>query len=185
MKSCVTNTLQPTVLESGLEGVWTPRMELRFAACEQTCNVCGKVCPTQAIRALPLEEKNHAKVGTAVLRKEQCLVWADDKLCLICDEICPYNAIVFRTIDGYRRPVVIPSRCNGCGFCEQRCPVQGESAIVVVPHGEIRFRSGSYVTEAKRLQLDFTPDPGDDRFTLEQEGQGGSNLPLANPFRMQ
>lgn len=170
MKSCVTNTLQPCVTEAGLEGVWTPRMELRFAACEQTCNVCGKVCPTQAIRSVSLEEKNHAKVGTAILKKESCLVWAQDKLCLICDEICPYNAIVFRTIEGRRRPVVLPAHCNGCGFCEARCPVQGESAIVVVPQGEIRLRGGSYMAEAKRLQLDFTPDPGNDRFILEQEG---------------
>ena len=69
MKSCVTNTLQPCLLRAGLEGLWTPRMELRFAACEQNCNVCGKVCPTQAIRSLPLDEKNHAKVGTAVLQE--------------------------------------------------------------------------------------------------------------------
>ena len=68
-----------------------------MAACEPNCNVCGKVCPTQAIRSLPLEEKTYAKIGTAVLRKETCLVWAQNKLCLICDEICPYNAIVFRT----------------------------------------------------------------------------------------
>jgi ferredoxin len=172
MKSCVTNTLQPCVSDAGLEGLWTPKMALRFAACEQNCNVCGKVCPTQAIRSLPLDEKSHAKVGTAILKKESCLVWAQDRLCLICDEICPYNAIVFRTIDGYRRPIVIPSHCNGCGFCETRCPVQGESAIVVVPHGEIRLKTGSYVTEAKRLQLDFTPDPGDDRFILDQEPRG-------------
>ncbi len=170
MKSCLTNTLQPCFWESGLAGLWTPKMDLRFAPCEQNCNVCGKVCPTQAIRSLSLEEKNHAKVGTAVLRKEVCLVWAQDKLCLICDEICPYNAIVFRTVEGYRRPVVIASKCNGCGFCEQRCPVQGESAIVVVPNGEIRLKEGSYVQEAKKLQLEFKPDPGDDKYILEQSG---------------
>jgi polyferredoxin len=170
MKSCLTNTLQPCFWESGLPGLWTPKMDLRFAPCEQNCNVCGKVCPTQAIRSLSLEEKTHAKVGTAVLRKELCLVWAQDKLCLICDEICPYNAIVFRTIEGYRRPVVIASRCNGCGFCEQRCPIQGESAIVVVPNGEIRLKEGSYVQEAQKLQLEFKPDPGDDKFILDQSG---------------
>jgi ferredoxin-type protein NapF len=170
MKSCLTNTLQPCFWESGLSGLWTPKMDLRFAPCEQNCNVCGKVCPTQAIRSLSLEEKTHAKVGTAVLRKELCLVWAQDKLCLICDEICPYNAIVFRTVEGYRRPVVIASRCNGCGFCEQRCPIQGGSAIVVVPNGEIRLKEGSYIQEAKKLQLEFKPDPGDDKFILEQSG---------------
>ena len=170
MKSCVTNTLQPSFWESGLSGLWSPRMDPRFAACEQSCNVCGKVCPTQAIRSLSLEEKTHAKVGTAILHKERCLVWAQDKLCLICDEICPYNAIVFRTVDGYRRPVVIASKCNGCGFCEQRCPVGGTSAIVVVPDGEIRLKEGSYIKEAQRLQLEFKPDAGDDKFILESSG---------------
>ena len=170
MKSCLTNTLQPCLWESGFSGLWTPKMELRLAPCDQNCNVCGKVCPTQAIRSLSLEEKTNAKVGTAVLRKEMCLVWAENKLCLICDEICPYNAIVFRPVEGYRRPVVIASKCNGCGFCEQRCPVKGESAIVVVPNGEIRLKEGSYVKEAKKLQLDFKPDPGDDKFLLENSG---------------
>jgi MauM/NapG family ferredoxin protein len=170
MKSCITNTLQPSLWESGFQGLWTPKMDLRLAPCEQNCNVCGKVCPTQAIRALSLEEKTHAKVGTAVLRKEMCLVWAQNKICLICDEICPYNAIVFRPIEGYRRPVVIAPKCNGCGFCEQRCPVQGESAIVVVPNGEIRLKEGSYVKEAKKLQLEFKPDAGDDKFILEESG---------------
>jgi MauM/NapG family ferredoxin protein len=170
MKSCLTNTLQPCLWESGFSGLWTPKMELRLAPCDQNCNVCGKVCPTQAIRSVSLEEKTNAKVGTAILRKEMCLVWAENKLCLICDEICPYNAIVFRPVEGYRRPVVIASKCNGCGFCEQRCPVKGESAIVVVPHGEIRLKEGSYIKETKRLQLEFKPDPGDDKFLLEESG---------------
>ena len=170
MKSCLTNTLQPCLWESGMAGLWTPKMDLRLAPCEQNCNVCGKVCPTQAIRSLDLEEKTHAKVGTAILRKEQCLVWSQNKLCLICDEICPYNAIVFRPVEGYRRPVVIASKCNGCGYCEQRCPVRGESAIVVVPDGEIRLKEGSYTKEAKRLQLEFKADPGDDKFILDESG---------------
>jgi formate hydrogenlyase subunit 6/NADH:ubiquinone oxidoreductase subunit I len=145
-------------------------MELRLAPCDQNCNVCGKVCPTQAIRSVSLEEKTNAKVGTAILRKEMCLVWAENKLCLICDEICPYNAIVFRPVEGYRRPVVIASKCNGCGFCEQRCPVRGESAIVVVPNGEIRLKEGSYIKETKKFQLEFKPEPGDDKFLLEDSG---------------
>jgi polyferredoxin len=182
MKSCVTNTLQPCFWESGLSGLWTPKMDLRFAACEQNCNVCGKVCPTQAIRSVPLEEKTHAKVGTAILFKERCLVWSQDKLCLICDEICPYNAIVFRTIEGYRRPVVIASKCNGCGFCETRCPVGGTSAIVVVPDGEIRLKEGSYIKEAQKLQLEFKADPGDDKFILESSGfKVGEKEPPAKP----
>ncbi|HSB06416.1 MAG TPA: 4Fe-4S dicluster domain-containing protein [Thermodesulfobacteriota bacterium] len=170
MKSCLTNTLQPSVWESGFSGLWTPNLDLRMAPCDPNCNVCGRVCPTQAIRSLSMDEKTHAKIGTAILRKEMCLVWAQNKLCLICDEICPYNAIVFRPVEGYRRPVVIASRCNGCGFCEQRCPVKGESAIIVVPDGEIRLKEGSYIKEAKKLQLEFKPDPGDDKYILQDSG---------------
>jgi ferredoxin-type protein NapF len=188
MKSCLTNTLQPTLWESGLSGLWTPKLELRMAACEPNCNVCGKVCPTQAIRSLPMEEKTYAKIGTAVLRKEMCLVWTQNKMCLICDEICPYNAIVFRSIEGYRRPVVIASRCNGCGYCEQRCPVGGPSAIIVVPDGEIRLAEGSYIEEAKKLQLEFKPDPGDDKYLLdeseskvERESKEEKNGPVEKP----
>jgi MauM/NapG family ferredoxin protein len=170
MKACVTNTLQPCLWESGLTGLWTPKLETRMAPCEPNCNVCGKVCPTQAIRSLSLEEKTHARIGTAVLKKESCLVWAQNKMCLICDEICPYNAIVFRPVDGYRRPVVVASRCNGCGYCEQRCPVKGESAIVVMTDGEIRLKEGSYIAEAKKLNLEFRPDPGDDKYVIEESG---------------
>ncbi len=63
-----------------------------------------------------------------------------------------------------------PPKCNGCGFCEQRCPVKGDSAIVVMPNGEIRLKEGSYIKEAKKLELEFKPDPGDDKFILEESG---------------
>jgi stalled ribosome alternative rescue factor ArfA len=32
------------------------------------------------------------------------------------------------------------------------------------------LKEGSYVKEAKRLQLEFKPDPGDDKFILEESG---------------
>jgi hypothetical protein len=48
--------------------------------------------------------------------------------------------------------------------------VKGESAIVVVPDGEIRLKEGSYIKEAEKLQLEFKPDPGDDKFFLEESG---------------
>ena len=169
MKVCITNTLQPTLFESGLEGLWTPRADLRFAACEQTCNLCGRVCPTQAIRDLNLEEKKHAKIGTAVILKEKCLVWEQDKVCLICDEQCPYNAIVFKTVEGFRRPFVLENKCNGCGFCEHKCPIEGGAAIVVKPLGEVRIKKGSYLEEAKKSELTLEEESGYDQFLFETE----------------
>ena len=156
MKACTTNTLQTSFLESGPERLWSPKLVMRYAPCEQRCNVCGQVCPTDAIRALDLEERKHAKIGTAVLYRDRCLVWEQDKLCLICDEQCPYDAIEFRIVDGVRRPFVLEDRCNGCGVCENKCPVQGQAAIVVTPIAAMRLVEGSYIEEAKRLGYEFS-----------------------------
>ncbi len=172
MKVCITNTLQPSLFDSGVAGLFTPKALLRYAACEQTCNLCGRVCPTQAIRDLDLEEKKYAKMGTAVILKEKCLVWEQDKACLICDEQCPYNAIVFKMVDGVRRPFVLENKCNGCGFCENKCPVEGGAAIVVRPLGEMRLAEGSYQAAAQASELTLEEDKGYDEFILEGEGPG-------------
>lgn len=174
MKICPTNTLQPCLLESGLGGIWSPRLDTRLAGCDQTCALCGTVCPTGAIRTLPLEEKKYAKLGTAAIDTGRCLVWAQDRLCLICDEQCPYNAIVFRWKDGSRKPFVLDTKCNGCGFCEQVCPMQGRSAIEVSQHGEIRLLQGSYIEKAKELKLELKENAGDDAFIM----QGGPSEKL-------
>ncbi|MEW6442866.1 MAG: 4Fe-4S binding protein [bacterium] len=169
LRVCVTRTLRASAIDNGLIRWGTPVHRMRTAGCEQTCNLCGKVCPTGAIRDLPLIERQHAKIGTAVLRKERCLAWAQDRLCLLCDEACPYNAIVFQVVEGKKRPFVDPSRCNGCGICESVCPVEGDAAIQVVPDGEVRLRSGSYralleqsriLLEPKKDRLDSADGPG-------------------------
>jgi ferredoxin-type protein NapF len=167
MKVCPTNTLQPCLFEGGLGSLWSPRLDTRLAGCDQTCSLCGAVCPTGAIRELPLEEKKHAKLGTAYIDTGRCLVWAQDRMCLICDEQCPYNAIVFKWKDDVRRPCVVDTRCNGCGFCEHACPVQGRSAIEVSQHGEIRLSQGSYIEKAQEMKLQFKEDRGDDAFILQ------------------
>ncbi|MCA1960803.1 MAG: 4Fe-4S binding protein [Desulfomonile sp.] len=150
MKACPTNTLQPVWLKAGLEGIFTPVMVPRLAACALGCTVCGTVCPTGAIRALPLEEKQHAKVGTAWIFRQKCLVWEQDKKCLVCDEACPYNAVSFQPVPELRNaaPFVVENRCTGCGWCETRCPVEGASAIQVSIIGEMRLVSGSYREKA-------------------------------------
>jgi polyferredoxin len=113
MRSCLTNTLQPDWYRAGLEGLWAPHMSLRDAAWEEPCNVCGHVCPTEAIRPLSMKEKQHAKVGTAVILRDQCLPWSQNRRCLICDEQCPYNAIVFVHDADHKvpLPVVYGAKC--------------------------------------------------------------------------
>lgn len=157
MKACPTNTLQPTWLKAGLEGLFSPIMTPRLAACAVNCNVCGKVCPTGAIRDLSLTEKNYAKVGTAWIARQNCLVWEQDKKCLVCDEVCPYNAISFQPVEGRQNavPFVVANKCSGCGWCESKCPVEGTSAIRINIIGQIRLAEGSYVEKAKEYGLLF------------------------------
>jgi ferredoxin len=144
-------------MENGLIHWGTPTLDLRFAGCEQQCNLCGRVCPTGAIRSLPLVERQHAKTGTAVLAEKRCVAWARDQLCLLCDEACPYNAVVFAEVGGHKRPFVDESRCNGCGMCEAVCPIEGASAITVLPHGELRLKEGSYKRALNEQRIYLVP----------------------------
>jgi len=187
VKACPTNTLQPVWFKAGLEGLFSPVMIPRLAACAVHCNVCGKVCPTGAIRDLLLIEKNHAKVGTAWIVRQNCLVWEQDKKCLICDEVCPYNALSFQPVPGLRNaaPFVLENRCTGCGWCETKCPVEGASAIRVNILGEVRLAKGSYVEKAREYGFIFkAKDTSADRlapgtFDVPQEPQ--HQEPLSEP----
>jgi MauM/NapG family ferredoxin protein len=177
MKVCKTNTLQPADFEAGFEGLWTPHLVMRRAPCEKECNQCGHVCPTQAIRALPLEEKKFVKIGTAVIDRHRCIAWEQEKLCLICGEICPFNAIETRIVDNFRgpfkRPFVIEDKCTGCGYCEKACPVYGRGAIEVYSIGEERKRDGSYITENKK-KIREVHDMHEAQYNADQMGGGGA-----------
>ncbi len=157
MKACPTNGLQPIWCQAGLEGIFSPMLLSRIGACTVNCNTCGQVCPTGAIRDLPLPEKNHAKLGSAWINRRHCLVWEQDKKCLVCDEVCPYSAISFERVEGLQNPapVVHENRCLGCGWCENKCPVNSISAIRVAPIGEIRLSEGSYTEKAERAGMVF------------------------------
>ncbi len=183
MRACLTNTLQPDWYRAGLEGLWAPRLEMRHAHCEFSCNVCGLVCPTEAIRPLPLQEKQHARIGTAVIDRNRCIAWAEDRRCQVCDEICPYNAIFMARERNHPvgLPVVDSNRCSGCGTCEEVCPVGGDAAIQIFAHHEVRLAEGSYVAEAKARGFDFSrrggrhdqfysPEPGSE----DQPGPDGA-----------
>jgi MauM/NapG family ferredoxin protein len=185
MKACPTNTLQPIWLTAGLEGIFSPVMTPRLGPCAVNCNVCGQVCPTGAIRKLPLIEKQHAKVGTAWIVRRNCLVWEQDKKCLVCDEVCPYNALSFRPVPGRRNaaPFVVENRCLGCGWCETKCPVKGAAAIRVNVMGELRLSSTSYVKKSREFGLVFrTKDNSLDRLAPQTFDQlDGTTVTPSSP----
>lgn len=181
-QACPNNVLQPEGFEQGLEGLWAPKVVANWAGCESGCNNCGQVCPTGAIRALPMEEKKVARMGLAIVDLQTCLPYAGSEACQMCVDECTaagYNAIEFVRVhvkvdeagvpiagSGFAAPVVIADKCVGCGLCQTRCNVINvkakgllkETAILIEagPGKEDRMSSGSYVAlrEEERRRRD-------------------------------
>jgi MauM/NapG family ferredoxin protein len=162
MKVCPTNTLQPSGPVSGFAGFMSPEIRPRKGPCEPTCTACGRVCPTGALRPLSTDEKRYAKVGTAVIDRKTCIAWKDGSACLVCFEVCPYGAVDLDRAEG--SGVAVPSvekrKCNGCGFCENNCPIPGKAAIRVEPQDALRLSSGSYRLKSRELGLSIEPRSG-------------------------
>ena len=145
IRACPTSAIQPSLVEAGLEGLWTPVLVPRLGYCDYSCNACGQICPVQAIPPLSLEEKRQQVIGMAYIDENRCIAWADLKPCIVCEEMCPVadKAIKLETVDAVtpdgetvtvQRPRVVRERCIGCGICGYKCPVNGEAAIrVYVP----------------------------------------------------
>jgi MauM/NapG family ferredoxin protein len=139
MKVCITNGLQPVVLDSGWEGLWTPQLVPEIGYCEYKCTLCGEVCPTGAIPRLSGPDKMKAKLGLAEIDHAICLAWDGNEECIVCEEHCPVaeKAIKLReeNVNGKKifRPTVDASLCVGCGICQNKCPVRPVRAIRVNP----------------------------------------------------
>ncbi len=153
--SCPTGVIISDFGKTGINGLFTPVLEMRRGWCEPSCIRCGEVCPTSALSLLEPEAKQtigtpaEVTVGTAFMDRGRCLPWAMNIPCIVCEEMCPTSpkAIVFETVDGIdpdgnpmklQRPIVAPEYCTGCGLCENRCPVGGKAAIRVSSVGETR-----------------------------------------------
>ena len=143
MKVCLTGALYPAFAQGGIEGVFTPVVIPRLGYCEYNCSLCGQVCPTAAIANLPIEQKRRAVIGKAVFDKNLCLPYAKNSNCIVCEEHCPVAQKAIRSevveeIDqeGKRirlqRPYLVDDLCNGCGICENVCPLEGKSGIYVL-----------------------------------------------------
>ncbi|MFB3896559.1 MAG: 4Fe-4S binding protein [bacterium] len=143
MKVCPTNGLQPTLLQSGWQGVWAPQLVPRIGYCEYGCNLCSQVCPADAIAKLTVEQKQKVVIGTAVIDKNKCIPYTQPKSCMVCEEMCPVpeKAIEFVEVTvqfkGYPptkvlQPYVVKEKCIGCGICEKRCPIQSSPPAIYV-----------------------------------------------------
>ncbi|MCL5019799.1 MAG: 4Fe-4S dicluster domain-containing protein [Patescibacteria group bacterium] len=167
MKVCPTNAIQPTMLEAGLEGIWSPFLVMRVGYCEQTCVLCSQVCPTGAIWSIDEDTKSGKQnnkpisIGTAFVDRNRCLPFAMETPCIVCQEHCPTSpkAIYLKeqniikqdgTPATLQQPNVDPKLCWGCGLCEYVCPVKDKPAIYVTSIGETRSPNKQFILREQK-----------------------------------
>lgn len=132
IKACPAECLKAMPISSGPALFLTPVIIPRQARCELT-QLCQEVCPTGAIAKVPIEK---TLIGLAEIDRSRCIGWAEGRLCLLCQEQCPLQAI---DSDELNRPSVVKERCAGCGACENGCPL--ESAAITVKAQASRRRA--------------------------------------------
>ncbi|MGH9740142.1 MAG: 4Fe-4S dicluster domain-containing protein [Candidatus Acidiferrales bacterium] len=134
--SCPSKIIHPdTGREAGLAGFGAPviRFDRDYHYCLETCNACTEVCPTGALTALPLKEKNKYVIGEALVDNNICLTVLGKKECDACEIACPYDAIKItwdeQAYTAY--PAIDLNKCTGCGACQVACPTSPVKAIRV------------------------------------------------------
>ncbi len=168
---CPTNVLQPaTLMQAGLEGLWTPVMDMRIGFCQLNCTLCSEVCPTGAIQKISVEKKlglgryaadGPISVGTAFFNRGRCLPWAMETPCVVCEEVCPVSPKAIGTYDEQikrwdgtivvlNKPYMRPELCIGCGICEHECPVADDRAVYVTAVGETRSKDRSLLLRSRQ-----------------------------------
>ena len=119
--------------DANLPAWFAPQLHASKSACWEDCNRCSQVCSPGAIRLVSKEEKRMLQIGVAKIDHSKCVAWAKGQQCMACDEYCPYKAIDSDMAqDGTPRPVIIESKCRGCGFCEMSCPVASPGPAIVI-----------------------------------------------------
>ncbi|BBO91167.1 4Fe-4S binding protein [Desulfosarcina ovata] len=178
MRVCPTNVIHPAGLQAGIEGIWTPVLNFRVgtSGCQRGCIACGQLCPTAAIRPIPLDERlgrgefadrGPIRIGTAFVDRGRCLPWAMDRPCIVCQENCPVSPKAIFTREEFR-PVRLSGDLRLREMVEDRLLFDGPALPAE------RFATGDYF-----VTLEESPDIAPVR--IKDIGSGGISL-AENPF---
>ena len=136
MKACPYDLIVPDLGSSGVDGLFTPVLKFRNRNpaqeqfCFQDCTACTQVCPSGAIRFMKTAEKQQTAIGLARIDKKACIAWEKGEFCVVCQEFCPYQAIIESDHKNVKCPTVDEEKCRGCGACESQCPALPIAIVV-------------------------------------------------------
>ena len=110
----------------GDEGGGYPYIEIN----DQPCVLCDgqpcmPICPSGALQIVPLAEID---MGTAHWFDQTCRRTSGED-CTICLDDCPVGAAAIELKEG--RIHVLENGCTGCGVCQNHCPTDPKSIIVI------------------------------------------------------
>jgi len=138
IRACPHDIILPNLDVSNRQGFLTPTLTFETTYCDEECHACTQVCPTGAIQALTLAQKQKAVIGLAIVDMDLCVLSDESQPqdCAACEMACPYTAIrIAFDEDTYASTVeVVPELCVGCGACSPRCPANPKTAITVRRH---------------------------------------------------
>jgi len=166
MKACPYGLIVPDFGVTGLDGLFTPVLKFRSQNesqeqfCFQECTACTQVCPSGAIRFLSKADKQQTAIGLARVDKKTCIAWEKGENCVVCQEFCPYQAIIEVDHNNVNCPIVDEAKCRGCGACESQCPAL---PIAIVVEG----RNPQPVLSDPSPQLSTNSRPASPRLNVE------------------
>jgi ferredoxin len=149
MKACPYALIVPDLGVTGIDGLFTPVLKFRSQNsaqeqfCFQNCTACTQVCPSGAIRFMKTEEKQQTAIGLARIDKKACIAWEKGEYCVVCQEFCPYQAIIEEDHKKVKCPTVDEQKCRGCGACESQCPALPVAIVVEGRNPQPRLSSPS------------------------------------------
>ncbi len=130
-RACPAKIIRQGGMEGGFAGVLAPELDFMRGACGPECLRCGQACPTGAIPQFSADDKFRYPLGTAVVKKELCVL-THDRECGVCMHICPHRAIGIAWDPVGMTSVlrVSSKRCTGCGLCQYVCPEEPRAIVV-------------------------------------------------------
>jgi ferredoxin len=150
VSACPTKVITPAFMEYGLTGIMQPKMDYEKSYCDYECNICGRVCPTGAIRPFTLQDKKLIQVGTAELLQDRCVVYTKKQNCGACLEVCPTHTLYSINENNILYPKTDLQYCIGCGACEKACPTSPKS--IIVRSNPIHKKAIKYVAKVEPIQ---------------------------------